>query len=421
MRSFSFFRLILTTMLLGMASAHAAEVVDRIAAVVNDEIITVRELDERVRMAIILSQLQDNVEVRKRVVPQVLRKMIDEHLIMQDAKRYKISTMAPEVDGNIHMVEKQNNIPEGALVKELGRFNIPAAALREQFAADITWQKLTSGMFLPNLKVGDEEVGERLSTIAAQLGKPEYMVAEIFLEVENAAQDDQARNLGDRLIEQLKEGAPFPVLASQFSQAPSASNGGNMGWVSEGSMDDDLFAVVKEMTPGSVTKLLRTGDGYHIMALVSRRIAGTGGPGSDSTLTYATMVLPVPAKDAPPRNVLASKAMQLMRGLKTCDEFEAMGRKEAATGMGRTGPVKLAALAPDLQGLLQNVQAGDPTLPSEAPQGLRMMMVCSRNDTLAPLPSVDVVRRQIEDERMSMMSRRYMRDLHRVAFIDTRL
>lgn len=421
MRWTLFARVTFAVLVLGTSIGYAAEIVDRIAAVINEDAITVRDLDERVRMAIVLSQLKDSAEVRKRVIPQVLRKMIDEHLTLQEAKRFKINVTPGEVEDSIHMVEKQNGIPEGGLTNELTRFGIQTESLRDQFLADITWQHLTAGMFQNSFKVSDDEVNERLETIAAHRGQLEYMVADILLLVDTPSQEDQARNLGERLLEQLKEGAPFPVLASQFSQASTASNGGNMGWIYEGGIDDDLFAVIKDMTPGTVTKLIRASDGYHIMALVNRRVAGTGVPGSDADVVYSQMILPIPTQNAPPKNVLLSKATQLIHGVKTCNDFESLGHKEAATQIERIGPVKLSTLPQTTQTQILNVAQGETAPAADDAHGIRLMMMCSRVDTPAPLPPKELVRRQIEDERLGMMSRRLMRDLHRSAFIDTRL
>ncbi len=403
-------------------STHAwADDQDRIAAVVNDEVVTVRDLEERVRMALALSQLKDSVESRKRVVPQVLRKMIDEHLAMQESKRFKMSVSSKEVDENIHFVEKQNNMPEGTLIAELGRIGVSAEALREQFTADITWQRLSIGMYQQTIKVGDDEITERMEAIAAKLGKPEYLVADITLLVDQQSQEEATRNLGERLIEQLKAGAPFPVLASQFSQSASAVSGGNLGWISEDGVDDELFAVIKEMTPGTASKLIRTSDGFHIVALVSRRIAGTGINGAESTITYSKIVLPLPAKDPPPRNVLISKADTLMRGQRSCDAFDAKGKKEGAVSQERIGPLKLASLPQATQSLLMNVPAGEIALPVEDIKGVSVYMMCRREDKSAPLPSREAVRRQIEGERIDLLATRHMRDLRRAAFIDTRL
>jgi len=398
-----------------------AEDADRIAAVINDDVITMRELDERVRMSMALSQIKDSVDARKRVVTQTLQKMIDERLIMQDAKRLKVSTPSKEVDEYISQLEKQNNMAEGALARELGKIGVSAAAIREQFTADMTWQRLSHSMFMPSIKITDNEISERLQIIAGRLGKPEYMVADIFLQVDSPSQREQTKNLGDRLLEQLRAGAPFPVLASQFSQAPSASNGGNLGWISEGGVDDELFAVIKEMSPGTASKLIPTTEGFHILALISRRVAGTGVPGSESTIVFSKMVLPVPAKDPPSKAVLFSKVEALVGGIKDCDAFDAKGKKEAAVSVERIGPVNISGLAKPEQMLLMNVSAKETSHPAEDPRGISVYMVCSREDKLAPLPTRDAIRRQLELERIELLANRYLLDLRRFAFIDTRL
>ncbi len=398
----------------------AAESADRIVAVVNDDAITMRELDERVRMALLMAHVQDSVEVRKRTLPQILRKMIDERLTMQDAKRYKVTANPGEVEASIHQVESNNGMPDGSLLKELSKHGISPDTMRGLLAAEITWVHLSQGLFQGSAKVGDEEINDRLEMLASQLGKPEFNLAEIFLAVDNPSQDEQAKSLGERLIEQLHEGAPFQVLASQFSQSASASNGGLVGWVTPGSIDDDLMRVVETMAPGSYSNLIRTGDGYHILALVQRRIIGTGVPGAQSTLTFAQMVLPVPP-NGPPKSSLFSKATTLVKGANTCDDFLARGRKEAALGVETTGPITASQLPKELQAQVINIPEGGISAPIDDPQGIRMVMMCKRVDVPAPLPNKDQIRRQIEEERVDMMGRRYMRDLRRSAFIDIRL
>lgn len=401
-------------------AAQAAESVDRIVAVVNDDAITMRELDERVRMALLMAHVQDNVEVRKRTLPQVLRKMIDERLTLQDAKRYKVNAAPGEIDASIRQIEGNNGMPEGALLKELNNHGISTATLRGLLAAEITWVHLSQGLFQNSAKIGDEEINDRLEMIAAQLGKPEFNLAEIFLAVDSPSQDEQARSLGERLIEQLREGAPFQVLASQFSQSASASNGGVMGWVSSGSIDDDLFNAVQTMTPGSYSGLIRTGDGYHILALIQRRISGAGIPGAESTLTFAQMILPIPA-NGPPKASLFGKAAGVVKDIKSCDGFVAQGHKEAAVGVEITGPIKASQLPKPVQAQVIDIPEGAISSPIDDPQGIKLVMMCKRVDVPAPLPSKDAIRHQLEEERTEMMARRYMRELRRSAFIDTRL
>ena len=415
-------RMLCALTLMAWFPASAAETVDRIAAVVNDEIITVRELDEHIRLALASLQQADTIETRKRLSSQLLDKIIEQHLVFQEARRLKQAVDQREVDAHIRDLEQQNHLPPGGLAKEVERMGISVSILQDQYRKDTLWQRLLLGMFGSSIVVGDEEIRERLEAIAARRGSPEYMVAEIYLSVPSLSQEEQVHNLANRLVQQIKEGTPFTLLASQFSQAPSAGNGGGLGWVTEGVMDDELFALVKTMAPGSLTNPVRLADGYHILALVNRRMAGTGVPGSESTITYSDMLLPVPPKDAPPTPVLLNKALSLLRTIHSCDEFEALGRREAATGIERHGPLKLSTLPESQRYNLLFVAPNETAMPTEIPgKGIQVSMMCQRTDTLAPLPKSEEIRREIEFQRLGMMGQRLMRDLRRSAYIDIRL
>ncbi|MDA8229821.1 MAG: peptidylprolyl isomerase [Magnetospirillum sp.] len=406
--------------LVGARPACAQEI-DRIAAVVNDEIISNKDLDERVHMAIVLSHLPQNQDTLRRVVPQVLRKMIDEHLQTQEAKRLKIGLTPQEIDQGIASIERQNNMPKGSMMRQMKQAGVEPSLVRQQIAADLLWYKVAAGVLQPTIRIGDEEIEDRLEAIKARQGKPEYLVSEIFLPVDNPSQDSQMHTLGERLIEQLHEGAPFAVLANQFSQSPTAANGGSMGWVSEGMIDDDLLRAISGLTPNHISPLVRTADGYHIIALADRRIAGASPNNTDTIVTLSHMILPLP-KNGPPKEQLMAKAAQMTQSANSCDAFEAMGHQVGALDVRRIGPSKVGELTGMLRRASTVLQVGGVSPPLEIPNGLEVIMLCTRKET-APttLPSHDQIRRMIEDERMDMLTRRYLRDLRRQAFIDIRM
>ncbi len=263
-------------------SASRADDVNRIAAVVNDDIISIRDLESRVHIAITMANVPDTMDSRRRVVPQVLHKMIDERLQMQEAKRLKISLSSKEIEDGIRGIEEQNKLPKGGLQKDLEARGLDFDVLREQITADFTWIRVGQATVQNNLKVGDDEINDRLETIKARQGKPEYNVVEIFLPADNPAQDEQARALGERLIDQLKQGAPFQVLARQFSQSATAASGGQMGWVSEGMIDDDLMAALSQTEQGGITPMVHSIDGYRILGLLQKRIANDRLPTHDA-------------------------------------------------------------------------------------------------------------------------------------------
>ncbi len=400
-----------------------AQQVDGIAAVVNSQAITIDDLNQRVDMAMVLAHLPDTMAMRRRVLPQVLRKMIDEDLETQEAKRLKITISPQRVAAGIRQVERQNNMPPGALTAELKSAGIDPDLIRKQIRAELLWLKVASERLGPSISVGDEEINERLQAIKAHEGKPEYLLAEIFLPVDRPDQNEEMLRLGERLIEQLRQGAPFAVLASQFSRSPTAANGGSMGWVTTDTLSGPVRDAVQHLTPNHITPLIKTRRGYYIIGMIARRVVGAGadaGPDPDATVTLAQMTLPVP-QDGPPQSALIARAQQLTQGAPSCAAFKKLGHRLQALGVGDIGPITLPKLAAPIRKAVGQLEAGDVSRPMPTTSGLRVYMMCSRSGSKAHLPSRGEIRRMIENERLQMLTRRYLRDLRRNAYIDIRL
>ncbi len=409
-------------LVLGLAVAPAAQAqeTDRIAAVVNDEIISLRELEGRLQMALALSGMPDSMEGRRRVAPQVLRKLIDERLQTQEANRLKISLSAAEVDNGVAMIEQQNGMPRGALSAGLKRAGLDPQLMRDQIKADLTWMRVTARTLQSQIRVGEEEVSDRLEALRERHGQPEYLLAEIQLPVDVPGQEDDARQTGERLLEQLRAGAPFAALARQFSRAPTAANGGTMGWLAQAALDEDLAEPVAQLSKGQVSPLIRTASGFTILQLVNSRVAGQVANPEDAEVTMSQIVLPVP-KNSPPKPELMARAAQMAGGTRSCSDLEALGRRLGATTVGTMGTKRVG----ELEGALRRIAASLPpnraSDPLDVTDGIQVVMVCSRVESLTVRePSREQVRRQIEDERMDMLSRRYIRNLRRQAFIDIR-
>lgn len=405
---------------LATASSALAQEMDRIAAVVNDEIISIRELDGRLRLALVFSGIPDSVDARRRVAPQVLRKMIDERLQLQEAARVKVSIQPSEVDGAIAYFEQQNNMPKGALLSGLSRAGIDPQLVREQFKADLTWMRVTTRTLMHQVKVGEDEVSDRLETLRERRGHPEYLLSEIVLPVDSPAQEDDARQTGERLLEQLRSGAPFGALAAQFSRSPTAGNGGTMGWLAQGALDDEIAGTVTQLSKGQVSPLIRTGSGYTILRLNDQRIAGQVANPEDAEVTLSQIVLPVP-KDAPPKPELLGRAAQLTAPAKSCADLEAIGRRMGAPTVGSMGAKRVGELTGQLRSVAAALPVNRTSPPLDTAEGIQVVMVCNRVESMKVNdPTRDQVRRTIEDERMDMLSRRYLRNLRRQAFLDIR-
>ncbi len=211
-------RLVIGLMLLALTAGGAVAQETRIAAVVNDDVISLNDLDARIKLVLLSSQLPDTPQVRQRVTPQVLRALIDESLELQEAKRFNVAITDQAVNQAFDRLEQQNNMPKGGLDQLLTSRGIPRSTLVAQITATLAWNKLVDGRLAPNVSVSDEEINETMARIKDSIGKPQSRVGEIFLAVDNPTQEPEVKSLADRLVEQIRNGANFSAVAQQFSQ-----------------------------------------------------------------------------------------------------------------------------------------------------------------------------------------------------------
>ncbi|GAB4356770.1 MAG: hypothetical protein Kow00114_07890 [Kiloniellaceae bacterium] len=252
-------------------AARAQSDLFRPAAVVNDDIISVLDLAMRVQLAVVAAGVQDSQEVRRRLTPQVLRNLIDERLQMQEAKRLDISVTDVQVAGALEQIAQQNNMTEGQFLTMLRNRGIIPTTLIDQIRAQIAWQAIIQRRLRPNVVITQEEVEEVVNRLSARRGAIERRVSEIFIPIESTAKEAEAEANAVRLFEELRQGANFAGLARQFSQSGTATLGGDLGWVRDGELDEELNAVLAQMAPGEVSVPVRTVSGYHILFLRDMR------------------------------------------------------------------------------------------------------------------------------------------------------
>ena len=249
-----------------------------IAAVVNNEAISIPDLVARIDVAIVASRLRASEDLRRQLAPQVLRSLVDERLKVQEAERLGLTATEAEMATARRSIEQRNGIAAGGLDDFLQRQGLSVATVTDQLRAEILWSKLVRGRLGAAVSVGEGEIDEALAQLEANRGRPEYRVAEIFLAVESREQESEVRAAAESLFEQLKAGAKFDQIASQFSQSATAAVGGDIGWVLEGELPDEIEAVLARMEPGRIAPPVRTFDGYSIVLLIDRRTVLSDAP-----------------------------------------------------------------------------------------------------------------------------------------------
>lgn len=249
------------------APAAAQQDLFRPAAVVNDDVISVLDLAMRVQLAVIAAGVEDTQDIRRRLTPQVLNSLIDERLQMQEARRLDIVVPDVQVAGALEQIAEQNNMTEGQFLTMLRNRGVIPTTLIDQIRAQIAWMSVIQRRVRPSVVIATEEVEEVVTRLSARRGSIERRISEIFIPVESTAKEAEAQANARRLFDELRRGANFTGLARQFSQSGTATLGGDLGWVRDGELDEELNTVLAQMGPGEISVPVRTLSGFHILFL----------------------------------------------------------------------------------------------------------------------------------------------------------
>ena len=401
--------------LLGAGADARGQEMLRAAAVVNDEVISVLDLDMRTRLAILSTGQQATPELRRRAVPQVMRGLIDERLQAQEAQRLDISISDDQVDSAMQELARRNKMSEQDFIALLEGQDILPQSLREQVHAQLLWSQLIGRRLRPSVQVSEEEIQEVVNRIVASRGTTQRRVSEIFLAVDSVLQEDEVQANAERLIEQLRGGAVFTALARQFSQSATAPQGGDIGWVQEGQLAPELDAALANMQPGTISAPVRTLSGFHILYLQEQRQAEVG----DVALNLKQILLPLAegASEQDKQDARA-RAADIRTQVTGCDGLDDIAAKAGAPGSGDLGKVQLAQLPAAIRDVVSILPIGQPSEPMQVPGGLSILVVCERADTGIDR---DAIQEQLVNQQLDLLSRRYMRDLRRSANVDIRI
>ena len=386
----------------------------RIAALVNDDVVTIFDLQARLNLIILSSQLQATDEVRQRLAPQVLRTLIDDRLRLQETRKQKITVTDQEIDESIRTIEDRNKMTRGALYSVLDQNGIDRGTLRLQIEAEIAWRKMISNQVRANVTISDEAIDDAIQRIESNKGQPEYLLNEIFISMTKSV--DETRQIAERLRQQLTEGANFAELARSFSQSASAANGGNLGWVREDQFDPALINAIKTLDSGELSQPIQGIDGFYILSQRGRRLS-EGLPPPDLTLTLQQVFIPPQAGDIAQRTAIAEN---IGAQAKTCEDMDAAGKKFASPQSGRLADIKLASLPPAVRDEVAQLGDLQPSKPIRLGDGVMILMICGRTGDKNNDEVRNRIRGMLGAERAELLSRRLMRDLYRAAFVDIR-
>jgi peptidyl-prolyl cis-trans isomerase SurA len=268
-------KLVVAAFLLIAIPAHAADGSreEGIVATVNEDAITASDLNNRLRLVMASSGMPDQPELRAKFAPQILNVLVEERLKLQEAARDGITVSEQDIDRGFADVAGQNKLTAEQFAGLLAKQGLKPATLRDQIKAQMAWGAVITKKLRPQVEVTDSEVDAELARLEKNIGKNQYLVAEIFLPVDSPKDEPAVKQVADRITHLLtEEHAPFPRVANQFSQSASAARGGDIGWIEQGQLPEQVDQLLATMKPGDLSQPIRTLAGYTIVLLRDKRV-----------------------------------------------------------------------------------------------------------------------------------------------------
>jgi peptidyl-prolyl cis-trans isomerase SurA len=392
----------------------------RIVAVVNDDVITAQDLNDRLQLVTLSSGIPDSEQARSRLAPQVLRSLIEETLQLQEAERLDITVEDAEIQRALANIAERNRMSVEAMQRFFAQKGINLATLLDQVRAQIAWVKVVNRQIVPRVTVTVDQLDMAVEEARRNEGEPEYLLSEIVLPVDSPAQAQVVAQDAARLVQTLREGASFESLARQVSAAASAENAGDVGWIRGSAIPPELRDTLESMRVGEISDPISSPVGYYIFLLRDRRLSqAADASGGDIEVDLAQILFPVDGGAT--LDAMRGQAAQLRDRLGDCTAMADAAAELNAPQSGRLGWLRLADLPPGLRQAASSLPVGQVSAPVEGPSGIHLLMVCDRHNPAAETPQRDQIAQQLQGERVDRLARRYLRDLRKDAFVEVRL
>ena len=393
-------------------TAEAREV-EGIAAIVNDEVISKFDVDQRVNLFLVTSGIErtpQNIDGLRR---QVLRTLIQEKLQLQEARDSEIEISRAEINAAMQDMASGTNRSLDEVEKFLKENNVHIRTMEDQIEAELAWNRFVRGRFGGQVSIGELEIDETLERAEAAMNQDRVNISEILLLANNQLDGQRLMSEATQIVQQLRAGINFGAVARQFSAASSSASGGNLGWIPVNQLDENIVPIIENMAAGDISDPIETSAGIYIVQLNSKQQSG----GIDPMRNLFDLL--IITYDVATEGHLA-KLESLRDNFTTCKNTEAKAKEMDARNVTRTGQVELRRFPKNLQSEISTTEAGQVIGPKKNEKIAEMVVVCNRKDDQGATISRDAIENNLYSQRLAIMARRHLRELRRDSIVEYR-
>jgi peptidyl-prolyl cis-trans isomerase SurA len=395
---------------------------ESVAAIVNDDIISSYDLSQRMRLLIATTGAQPTQDTLPQFQQEALISLVDERLQLQELRRVEKDQKFPiiatddEVNEELGAMADQNHLKLDGFLAALKTQGIGSDTLYQQIRASMSWQKWIRGRYGSRLRIGEDQIKATQVRMIAAASKPQYEVSEVFLDSSRTGGMEAAMKGATQLVAQMQQGAPFAAVARQFSASSTAAAGGEAGWISPGEMPVEVDTVLDQLRPGQLSQPIQVKDGVYIIYLKDKR---SGAGQTLVSLKQAAIGLPATASAADV-DAARVKLEAVKAAIKDCNTLEATASKTTGVVASDLGEAEIGDLSTEFQTAAKTLEVGQLSAPIRTKVGLHIIAVCGKRAAGAAQVDHDQIESRLTGQQLSMIARRYMRDLRNSATIEYR-
>lgn len=400
--------LILITSLFG--KEILAQETQAISVIVNDEVISRYDVNQRVRLILVTSGIPPTEENLKRIETQSVKALINERIQLQEASKLEVPESQEEIQLMLDRIARGNQTTSEGIIENITSQGVKVDTLISQIKSELLWNKIVRGRFGSYINISDDEINIVYNRTIESINKIQYDISEIFIGFEDEREEKESKELADKLVEQLKNGIAFEPVAQQFSQAPSSGQGGRIGWVSEGQLDQEIITGIENLLSSSISKPIKTVNGYYIIKVNGRSEEGGKNP-MKNQYNLTSVTFSKEDKDS---------ANDFSENFVSCKRLESLLENYNEKEINVIGDRLLQELPTELHDELLKKDAGDTLSPRLSEETIDIILICDRKDDIGVQVNKNTIEDNIYSQKLGMMSRRHLRDLRRDAVIEYR-
>ncbi|MAI13198.1 MAG: hypothetical protein CMM15_04195 [Rhodospirillaceae bacterium] len=392
-----------------------------IAAVVNNKIISTKDISDRINFIGFMSKVEPTVMRSKKFKIQVLEQLIDEELERQEIKRLQIKITLEELNSAKNIMERQLKISKGKLLKFLAENKLSKLDAITQIETNLGWTKAVQTRYRNQLKISDDEISEIRKKVEGSIGSTQLFLSEIVIENSIARGQENAKRLIDEIYTKIKEGANFSALARRFSNARSANFNGKVGWTTFDQLEPFLVSSLKLVKIGGITAPIKTKSGYLLLKVEAQKKVTEFDPLKTRVRILQLLFSPKQNNTKEQIDLKLSQIRTKSEDVNSCSKFRDLSKQIPDGELQDLGEFFMGELSTGLRKIVQKLKIGVASKPFKTSNGIAIISVCQRLLPKSIIPSREAVALKLQGEKLEKLAKKYLYDLRQSAFIEIKI